>query len=61
LFLILHVDLDLVGGLGVADGKTASDFDFGAIFTSGAQQRANNTVLVGVAAEGVVEDGENGL
>jgi hypothetical protein len=36
LFLILHVDFDLVGGLGVADGKTASDFDFGAIFTSGA-------------------------
>lgn len=61
LLLVVHVDFDLLGGLGVGDGIAIADFDLGAIFAAGSEECANNAFLVGWAAEGVVEYGEDGL
>lgn len=38
-----------------------ADLDFGAVFGAGAKQCADYTLLVRVAAQGVVEDGKYGL
>jgi hypothetical protein len=43
------------------DGVAVADLDFGTIFAAGAEQRADDALLVGGSAEGVVEDRENGL
>lgn len=43
------------------DGKAIADLDFGAILAADAEEGADYALLVGVAAEGVVEDGEDGL
>lgn len=59
--LVVHVDLDLLGRLRVRNGVAVADFDLGAIFATDAQQRADYTLLVGVATEGVVDDGEESL
>ena len=61
LFLVLHVDLDLLGGLGVGDGVAVADLDFGAIFAARAEEGANDAFLVGGATEGVIEYREDGL
>jgi hypothetical protein len=61
LLLVVHVDLDLLGRLGVGDGIAVADLDFGAVFAAGAEQGANDAFLLSGAAEGVVEDGEDGL
>jgi 3-dehydroquinate synthase class II len=61
LLLVVHVDLDLLGRLGMGDGIAVADLDLGAVFAAGAEEGANNTFLLGGAAEGVVEDGEDGL
>ena len=37
------------------DGEAVADFDFGAIFAARAEEGADYALLVGVAAEGVVE------
>lgn len=42
-------------------GEAVADLDFGAIFRAGAEQRSDDTVLVGISAKGVVQDGENSL
>lgn len=59
--LVVHVDLNLLGRLGVGDGIAIPDFDFGAVFAAGAEEGTDDALLVGGAAEGVVEDGEYGL
>lgn len=41
--------------------EAIADFDFLAIFASDAEEGANYALLVGVAAKGVVEDGEDSL
>ena len=61
LFLVFHINFDLVGGLCVSDCETASNFNFSSIFTSCSQERSNNSVLIGVSAQRVVENRENGL
>jgi hypothetical protein len=61
LLLVVHVDLDLLGCLGVGDGIAVADLDFGAVFAAGAEEGADDAFLLGGAAEGVVEDGEDGL
>lgn len=61
LLLVVHVDLDLLGRLGVGDGIAVADLDLGAVFAAGSQQSADDALLVGGAAERVVEDGEDGL
>jgi hypothetical protein len=43
------------------DGVAVADLDFGTIFAAGAEQRADDALLVGGSAEGVIEDGEDGL
>lgn len=61
LLLVVHVDLDLLGRLGVGDGIAVADLDFGAVFAAGAEEGADDAFLLGGAAEGVVENGEDGL
>jgi hypothetical protein len=61
LLLVVHVDLDLLGRLGVGDGIAVADLDLSAVFAAGAEEGSNDALLVGRAAEGVVEDGEDGL
>ena len=61
LLLVVHVDLDLLGRLGVGDGIAVTDFNLGAVFAAGSEQSADNALLVGGTAEGVVEDGEDSL
>jgi hypothetical protein len=61
LLLVVHIYLDLLGRLGVGNGVAVADFNLGAIFAAGAEEGANDAFLVGGAAEGVVEDGEDGL
>jgi hypothetical protein len=61
LLLVVHVDLDLLGRLGVGDGIAVADLDLSAVFAAGAEESSDDALLVGGAAEGVVEDGENGL
>jgi hypothetical protein len=41
--------------------EAIADFDFLAIFATDAEEGANYALLVGVAAKGVVEDGEDSL
>lgn len=45
----------------MADGETGANFNFGAIFRSATEKRADDSFLVSIAAERVVEDGENCL
>ena len=45
----------------MADCKTISNFNFLAIFATDAEEGADYALLIGVAAEGMVEDGEDGL
>ena len=59
--LVVHVDFDLLLGLGVRDGVAVADLDFGAIFTAGAEKGADDALLVGGTARGVVEDAEECL
>lgn len=61
LLLVLHVHFDLVCRLGVPDSERAANFHLGAILRSGSQQSSDNTFLISVAAERVVEDREKGL
>lgn len=61
LLLVVHVDLDLLLGLGVGDGVAVADLDFGAILAADSEQGADDALLVGIAAQRVVEDGEEGL
>jgi hypothetical protein len=61
LLLVVHVDLDLLGRLGVGDGIAVADLDLGAVFAAGSQKGADDALLVGGAAEGVVKDGEDSL
>lgn len=61
LFLVVHVDFDLLGGFGVGDGVAVADLDFGAVFAAHTEEGADDAVLVGGAAGGVVEDAEEGL
>jgi hypothetical protein len=61
LLLVIHVDLDLLGGLCVGDGIAVADLDFGTVFAARSQEGADDALLVGWPAEGVVEDGEDGL
>lgn len=61
LLLVVHVDLDLLLRLGVGDGIAVADLNLGAVFAAGAEQGADDALLVGGAAKGVVEDGEDGL
>ena len=62
--LVLDVDLDLVLVLGVRDRKGAPHLDLAAILAAGADQGADHSCrlcVAGVAADGVVDDGEDGL
>jgi hypothetical protein len=59
--LVVHVDLDLLGRLGVGDGIAVADLDLGAVLRAGAEQGTDDALLVGGAADRVVEDGEDGL
>ena len=45
----------------MTDGEAIPDLDFLTIFTANAEESADHTFLVSVAAERVVEDGEDGL
>lgn len=59
--LVVHVDFDLLCGLGVGHCIAVSDLDFGAIFASRSQKSTNDTLLVFRTARGVVENREEGL
>lgn len=61
LLLVVHVDLDLLLGLGVGDGVAVADLDLGAILAADTEQGADDALLVGVAAQRVVKDGEESL
>lgn len=61
LLLVVHVYLDLLGCLCVGDGIAVADLDLGAVFAAGSEQRANDALLVGGAAEGMVKYREDGL
>jgi hypothetical protein len=61
LLLVVHIDLNLLGGLSVGDGIAVADLDLSAVFAAGAEEGANDAFLLSGAAEGVVEDGEDGL
>jgi hypothetical protein len=61
LLLVVHVDLDLLGGLSVGDGIAVADLDFGTVFAARAEEGADDALLVGGPTEGVIEDGEDGL
>jgi hypothetical protein len=61
LLLVVHVDLDLLGRLRVGDGVAVADLDLGAVFAAGAEEGADDALLVGGAAQRVVEYGEDGL
>lgn len=45
----------------MAHGEAIPDFDFLAIFAADAEECANYALLLGVSAERVVEDREDGL
>lgn len=47
--------------LAVADGETVADFDLAAIFAAHAKERPDDSVLVGIPSQGVVEDREKCL
>ncbi len=61
MLLVFHVDFDLFGSFCMPHCEAIADFDFLAIFASDAEEGANYALLVGVAAKGVVEDGEDSL
>lgn len=61
LLLVLHVHLNLVCRLCVSDSEGAADFHLGSIFRSRSKQGSDDTLLVGVATEGMVQDGEKRL
>lgn len=54
LLLVVHVDLDLLGRLRVRHGIAVADLDLGAVFAAGAQESADDAVLVGGTAQGVI-------
>lgn len=60
-FLVVHVDFNLLLRLGVRDGVAVLNGDFGTVVAAVAEESADYAVLVFVPAEGVVEDGEEGL
>jgi hypothetical protein len=45
----------------VSDTKAVSDLDLSSIIASNSQQSSDDTLLVKVASEGVVQDGEERL
>ncbi|KAI7514801.1 Eukaryotic translation initiation factor 3 subunit [Hortaea werneckii] len=59
--LVVHVDLDLLGRLGVGDGIAVLYGDLGAVFTPGAEEGADDSGGVSGAAGSVVEDGDECL
>lgn len=59
--LVVHVDLDLLGGLGVGHGVAVLDLDLGAILRPRAQKGSDNALLVCGSPAGVVEDAEKRL
>jgi hypothetical protein len=61
LLLIFHIHLDLVRRLRVSDSKGAANFHLGAILRPGSEKRTDDTLLIGVATKGVIEDREEGL
>ena len=61
MLLIFHVNFDLLGSFGVSDGEAVADLDFLAIFAADTEQGADYALLVGIAAERVVKDGEDSL
>jgi hypothetical protein len=61
LLVVFHIDFDLVFSLGVADGEGGSDLNLTSILGSCSQQCTDDALLIGIAAERVVENGENGL
>jgi hypothetical protein len=61
LLLVVHIDFNLLGCLGMGDGIAVADLDFCAIFAAGAEEGADDAFLFGGTAEGVVEDGEDSL
>ena len=61
LLLVVHVDLDLLGRLGVGDGIAVADLDLGAVLRSYSEQGSDHALLVGGSSQRVVEDGEDCL
>jgi hypothetical protein len=61
LLVVFHIDLNLVLGLRVAHGERGAHFDLTSILRSCSQQGTDDTFLVGVAAERVVENREDSL
>ena len=59
--LVVHVDLDLLGGLGVGHGVAVLDLDLGAILRARTQEGSNHALLVCGPPAGVVEDAEQRL
>lgn len=61
LLLVFHVHFNLVCRLRVSNSEGAADFHLGSILGSGSQQSTDDTLLVSVATEGVVQDREECL
>jgi hypothetical protein len=61
LLVVFHIDLDLVLGFGVAHSEGGSDLNFTSILRACSQQCTDDAFLVGITAQRVVEDGEDGL
>ena len=51
LFLVVHVNFDLFGSLGMGNGITVADFDFCAIFAADAEEGSDDALLVRVTSE----------
>jgi hypothetical protein len=56
LLLVVHVYFDLLGSFGVWDSIAIPYLDFSAILAADSEEGANNALLIGVSAEGVIED-----
>ena len=61
MLLVIHVDFDLLLCFRVANGEAVPNLHFLSIFAADAEKGTDYALLVGVTAEGMIKDGENGL
>lgn len=56
--MVFHIDLHFVVGLEMWDGEATADLDHTAVVAADAEEGADDAVLVFVATEEMVQDGE---
>lgn len=55
LLLVVHVDFDLLGSLGMRYSIAVADFDFCPVFTARSEESSDNAFLVGWSAQRMIE------